>query len=86
MKAIQPIDLWVDGASKQAIQLTLVSTFDNLSTEAVFKYTLSDGENNALISGLLPIDGDDYQTWGQSTDANSDAYLYAANKLNLTFV
>ena len=86
MKAIQPIDLWVDGSSKQATHLTLIITFDNLSTEAVFKYTLSDGDNNALITGLLPIDGDAYQTWGQSTDANTDAYIYAAAQLNLVLI
>ena len=86
MKPIQPIDLWVDGGSKQATHLTLIINFDNLSTEAVFKYTLSDGESNALISGLLPIDGDAYQTWGQSTDANTDAYIYAATQLNLTLI
>lgn len=86
MKAIQPIDVWVDGGSKQATHLTLISTFDNLSTEAVFKYTLSDGDNNALITNQLSIDGVDYQNWGQSTDANTDAYIYAANKLNLTLI
>lgn len=86
MKAIQPINLWVDGDSKQATRLTLTISFDNLATEAVFKYTLSDGDNNALITGLLPIDGDAYQTWGQSTDANTDAYVFAASKLNLILV
>lgn len=86
MKAIQPIDVWVDGSSQQATQLTLLITYDNLETEAVFQYSLSDLGNNLLISGRLPIEGADYQAWGQSTDANTDAYIYAANALNLTFI
>jgi hypothetical protein len=85
MKSITPITVWKDGVETDATQLTLTITFDNLETEAVFSYILSDKDNNALVSGLLPIDGSDYETWGQSSDANSDAYNYAANKLNLTF-
>ena len=83
MKTIQPLDVWVNGETKQATQLTLVITFDNLETEAVFKYNLSDAENNSFVEGLLTIDGAAYQTWGQSTDANNDAYNYAASALNL---
>lgn len=86
MKAIQPINLWVEGDTKQATQLTLTIVFDNLETEAVFNYVLSDDFNNALLSGKLPIDGTDYQTWGASVDANSDAYIFAATTLNLTLV
>ena len=86
MKAITPISVWKDGVEVDATQLTLTIKFDNLESEAVFSYVLSDDDNNALISGLLPIDGDAYQTWGQSTDANTDAYIYAAGALNLTLI
>jgi hypothetical protein len=86
MKAIQPISVWVDGETKQATKLTLISIYDNLENEAVFEYHLSDDENNSLIKGRLPIDSENYQLWGQSMDANTDAYLYAAAFLNLTFI
>lgn len=86
MKTIQPIDVWVDGATQQATQLTLTIIFDNLDTEAVFNYVLSDNDNNALVTGRLPINGVEYQTWGQSTDTNTDAYLWVANSLNLTLL
>lgn len=86
MKNITPINVWKDGEEKTATQLTLIITFDNLETEAVFNYVLSDGDNNALATGILPIGGADYITWGQSTDANTDAYNYAAAQLNLTIV
>lgn len=84
MKPIQPVNVWVDGETKQATRLTLTITYDNLETEAVFNYVLSDDDNTALITGKLPIDGADYQLWGQSSDANSDAYAFAIAALNLS--
>lgn len=86
MKAIQPINVWKDGATVSASQLTLFITYDNLESEAVFEYHLSDDNNVSLISGSFTIDDGDYQLWGQSIDANTDAYNYAAALLNLSFV
>lgn len=86
MKAIQPIDVWVDGSTQQASQLTLVIIFDNLESEAVFEYHLSNIDNVSLIKGSFTIGDGDYQLWGQSLDANTDAYNYAGSLLNLTFL
>ena len=86
MKAIQPINVWKDGATVSASQLSLFITYDNLQSEAVFEYHLSDENNVSLISGLFTIADGDYQIWGQSIDANTDAYNYAASLLNLSFV
>lgn len=86
MKAIQPINVWKDGATVSASQLTLFITYDNLESEAVFEYHLSDENNVSLISGSFTIADGDYQLWGQSIDANTDAYNYAAALLNLSFV
>ena len=86
MKAIQPINVWVDGATVSASQLTLFITYDNLESEAVFEYHLSYANNVSLISGSFTIADGDYQLWGQSIDANTDAYNYAASLLNLSFV
>jgi hypothetical protein len=86
MKSIQPIDVWVDGEIKQATELSLLITYDNLESDAVFQYTLSDQENNGFVKGTLAITGSDYTTWGQSLDANSDAYNFAAAQLNLTLI
>ena len=85
MKNIQPVNVWVDGITKEATQLTLFITFDNLETEAVFEYHLSDADATSLIKGTFTIADGDYQLWGQSLDANTDAYQYAAALLNLTF-
>jgi hypothetical protein len=86
MKNIQPINVWVDGSTKEATSLTLFITFDNLETEAVFEYHLSDVNSTSLIKGSFTIGDGDYQLWGQSLDANTDAYNYAASLLNLSFV
>jgi hypothetical protein len=86
MKTIQPINVWVDGVTTQATQLTLFITFDNLETEAVFEYHLSDDNATSFVKGSFTIGDGDYQLWGQSLDANTDAYNYAAALLNLTFV
>lgn len=86
MKSIQPIDVWIDGSIQQASQLTLFITFDNLETEAVFRYHLSDSDNKLLIDGSFTIADSDYQLWGQSLDANTDAYNYAGSLLNLQFI
>ena len=86
MKTIQPINVWVDGVTKEATQLTLFITFDNLETEAVFEYHLSDDTSTSLVKGSFTIADGDYQLWGQSLNANTDAYNYAAALLNLPFV
>ena len=59
MKNIQPINVWKDGETKAATTLTLFITFDNLETEAVFEYHLSDADANSLVKGTFTIaDGD----------------------------
>jgi hypothetical protein len=85
MKNIQPINVWKDGETKAATTLTLFITFDNLETEAVFEYHLSDADSNSLVKGSFTIADGDYQLWGQSLNANADAYNYAAALLNLVF-
>ena len=84
MKNIQPFDIWKDGSVTTASRLSLKITYDDLNTEAVFEYHLSDENNNSLVNGTFLISGDDYQNWGQSLDSNSDAYNLASTKLNLT--
>ena len=40
---------------------------------------------NSLVKGTFTIADGDYQLWGQSINANTDAYNYAAALLNLVF-
>lgn len=54
MKAIQPIAVWKDGIEQDATQLTLTIKFDNLESEAVFSYVLSDADNVGAV-GDVPL-------------------------------
>lgn len=40
MRAIQPVNVWVQGSQKSANNLEMKITYDNLSTKAIFKYYL----------------------------------------------
>lgn len=42
--------------------------------------------NEVLVENQLEISGQDYQNWGSTGDANTEAYVWAANQLNLTLV
>jgi hypothetical protein len=83
MKFIQPLSIWNEGTLKTAIKLEVVSIYDDLSTNAIFRYTLYDENNNTLISDRLKIEEEEYLLWGVATDINLSAYEYVAGKLNL---
>ena len=86
MKAIQPVLIWANGVNSQATQLSLTIINDNLSTSATLYYQLLADDGTQLAQGNLTIDGEEYQSWGESSDVNSDAYVIAANDLNLTLI
>ena len=83
MKAIQPVSIWANGVNSQATQLSLTIINDNLSTSATLYYQLLAEDGTQLAQGNLIIDGEEYQTWGEASDVNSDAYTIAATKLSL---
>jgi len=86
MKAIQPVSIWNYGVISQATQLSLTIVADNLSTSATLYYQLLSEDGIQLAQGNLTIDGEEYQTWGEASDVNSEAYVIAANKLSLTLI
>ena len=86
MKAIQPVLIWSNGANAQATQLSLTIINDNLSTSATLYYQLLSEDGIQLAQGNLTIDGEEYQSWGEASDVNSDAYVIAATKLALTLI
>jgi len=86
MKAIQPVSIWANGVNSQATQLSLTIINDNLSTSATLYYQLLAEDGTQLAQGNLTIDGEEYQTWGASSDINSEAYVIAATKLALTLI
>jgi hypothetical protein len=80
MKTIQPIQLWSDGKIQNAVYFNMYISYDNLSTTAVFYYSLMGETFDLLASGKIEMTGSDYQNWD---DSNEGAYLYAAYVLNL---
>ena len=80
MKTIQPIQLWSEGKIHNAVYFNMYISYDNLSTTAVFYYSLMCENFDLLASGKIEMTGSDYQNWD---DSNEGAYLYAAYVLNL---
>ena len=93
MKQIEPILIWKNGESQEANILNAYIINDNLATACTFYYQLcSSGEpteeaplviGQCLTEGNITMDGEDYLNWDDSNDA---AYLYIAEKLNLTII
>jgi hypothetical protein len=86
MKAIQPVLIWANGVNSQATQLSLTIINDNLSTSATLYYQLLAEDGTQLAQGNLTIEGEQYQSWGESSDINNAAYEIASTKLALTLV
>ena len=93
MKPIQPITIWKNGESQEANLLNAIIVNDNLATACSFYYQLcSSGEGTeamplvigqTLAEGNITMSGDDYLDWDNSNEA---AYVYIAEKLNLTLI
>ena len=95
MKPIQPVNIWYNGQMVQANNLSVKSAKDNLSTQARFDYILTNvmtvsGSSfpiyQTLNQGSLIISGSDYTNWNNEADINEAAYVWVADKLNLTLV
>lgn len=82
---IQPVTIWANGQDQEATIFNLVLNNDNLSTSAYFSYTLSN-INIILSSGFLSIEGQEYQDWDLSINANEWIYNWAAIQLNLVLI
>ena len=93
MKKIQPITIWKNGESQEANLLNAYITNDNLESSCSFYYSLNaSGEgteamplviNQMLAEGNEVMSGQDYLDWDNSNEA---AYVYIAEKLNLTLI
>lgn len=93
MKQIQPVNIWLNGQSKQANTISMYVVNDNLLNSASFYYqllsvTIVDEKDTSeqLAQGNLTMSGQDYIDWNVDTDINNAAYTWAAAQLNLTLV
>jgi hypothetical protein len=93
MKQIEPITIWNNGQEKTASILTAKIIDDNLQSFCNFYYELCEGGQGTeatpliqaicLVNGNVPMSGEDYLAWDNSNEA---AYVYIAEKLNLTLI
>jgi hypothetical protein len=93
MKKIEPVTIWKNGESQEANLLNAYITNDNLQSSCSFYYSLcASGEGTeamplvigqTLAEGNIAMTGEDYLAWDNSNEA---AYVYIAEKLNLTLI
>ena len=93
MKSIEPVTIWKNGESQEANLLNALIVGDNLQSSCSFYYQLcSSGEGTeamplvigqTLAEGNVTMDGENYLAWDNSNEA---AYVYIAEKLNLTLI
>ena len=93
MKQIEIVTIWKNGESQEANLLNAVIINDDLATSCTFYYSLcASGEvteamplviGQTLAEGNITMSGQDYLDWDNSNEA---AYVYIAEKLNLTLI
>jgi hypothetical protein len=93
MKSIEPITIWKNGESQKANLLNAIIINDNLQSSCTFYYSLNaSGQGTeamplvigqTLAEGNINMNGQDYLNWDNSNEA---AYVYIAEKLNLTLI
>ena len=93
MKKIEPVTIWKNGESQEANLLNAYIINDNLQSSCSFYYSLcASGEGTesmplvigqTLSEGNVQMTGEDYLAWDNSNEA---AYVYIAEKLNLTLI
>lgn len=82
MKQIQPLSIWEQGSSKQAVTLNAHAVNVQLGSSATFYYELLSESGERLAQGNLTMEGEDYQTW----EDDAIAWNWIAEKLNLTLI
>lgn len=93
MKPIEPVTIWKNGESQEANLLNAYIINDNLATSCSFYYSLNTGGEGTeamplvigqvVAEGNITMSGENYLNWDNSNEA---AYVYIAEKLNLTLI
>ena len=96
-KKISPINVWVNGQSKEAQYLQVTGINDNYESSATNYWQMFtmvvDAEGvesmgEAVASGNLTIDGESYVEWGDVPAMSVNAWIYnwVSEQLNLTII
>jgi hypothetical protein len=92
MKAIQPVQIWVNGSVKTGSWINAYIINDNLQDTAVFYWSIfSDGaepntQGAQLSQGNLTMNEPDYSVWSSANDINQSAYEWVCSQLGLTLI
>ena len=96
-KKISPVNVWVNGQSKEAQYLQVTGINDNYESSATNYWQMFtmivdvngiEEMGEAVASGNLTIDGASYVEWGDVPAMSVNAWIYnwVAEQLNLTII
>lgn len=96
-KQIEPVNVWVNGESKEAQYLQVTGINDNYESSATNYWQLLtmnvdaegvESQGESVAQGNLTISGEDYINWGDqpAMAINDWIYNWSANKLNLVIL
>ena len=95
-KQISPVNVWVNGESKQAEYFQVTGINDNYESSAtnywaLFTKVTTDGVDSMgeqVSQGNLTINSEDYILWGDQPAMAINAWIYnwSAEQLNLTII
>jgi hypothetical protein len=96
-KQIQPINVWVNGESKQAEYFQVTCINDNYENSATNYWQLFtkvvdaegvESQGEQVAQGNLTISGEEYVEWGDVPAMSINAWIYqwSADKLNLVIL
>jgi len=88
MKAIQPVQIWVNGSVQTGSWINAYIINDNLQSFATFYWAIFSAEDsgNKLSEGNLTIVEPDYSVWDSTADINLAAYQWICDQLGLTLI
>lgn len=88
MKAIEPVQIWINGSVQTGNYINAYIINDNLQDKAEFYWSIFTEEidGNKLSEGNLIIIDPEYDIWGQSSDINQAAYEWICDQLGLTLI
>ena len=96
-KQISPVNVWVNGESKQAEYFQVTGINDNYESSATNYWALFtkvvdaegvESQGEQVAQGNLTISGQDYINWGDQPAMAINAWIYqwSAEQLNLTII
>ena len=88
MKAIQPVQIWVNGSVQTGNFINAYIINDNLQDSATFYWAIFTSETAPiqLTQGNLTISEPDYSVWDTTADINAAAYAWICDQLSLTLI